>query len=278
MNKFLMMASVTAIVAIGGCSKQTSVEDVATTTKTAEEQTVQADLDNHSEVMMAIQHLDRPESDKKDDAIRKADKVLEFTGIRSGMTVLEMEAGGGYYTELMSRIVGAKGSVVMQNPAAFDNFIKPETWAARLGADGKRLANVRVSRTIFDTLDAPDNSADVITWFLGPHELFFTMEDGTSFGEADKSYAEIFRVLKPGGTFIALDHAANAGDPESTGGTVHRIDPAAVRTRAEHAGLVFTQASEVLANPADDRTGNVFAPEMRRKTDRFLHKYTKPKH
>lgn len=278
MRKSLMTAVAITAMIVSGCTGEASAGDDVKIPKVEAKPTAQRDIGNRGHVMMSIQHLDRLEADKKDDEIRKADKVLEFTGIWPGMTVLEMEAGKGYYTELMSRVVGPKGSVIMQNPWAFDAFITAEDWAMRMGADGKRLANVRLSKTDFDALDAPDNSVDVVTWFLGPHELFFTMEDGTTLGEAGKSYAEIFRVLKPGGHFIVLDHAANAGDPESTGGTLHRIDPAAVRTRAEHAGLVFTDASKVLGNPGDDHTANVFAPEMRRKTDRFLHKYTKPKH
>lgn len=276
-KKLIMAAAITSMV-VSGCTGKANAGDDVKTTKMETKHTAQRDIGNRGEVMMSIQHLDRLETDKKDDEIRKAAKVLEFTGIWPGMTVFEMEAGSGYYTELMSRLVGAKGRVIMQNPAAFDAFIKPEAWAARMGVDDKRLANVRVSKSIFDNLDAPDNSVDVLTWFLGPHELFFTMDDGSTFGMPEKSYTEIFRVLKPGGRFVVLDHAAQTGVSESTGASLHRVDPATVRTRAEKAGLVFSKESKVLANSTDDHTLHVFAPEIRRKTDRFLHLYTKPKH
>lgn len=234
------------------------------------------DIGNRGAVMMAIQGLDRSEADKADDEIRKAAEVLQFTGIMPGMTVLEIEAGGGYYTEILSGMVGENGKVYHQNPAPFDAFMDPKDVEARFGEDGKRLGNVTRIKSNFDVFDVPDNSIDVATWFLGPHELFFTPDDGNTFGSPDASYAEIFRVLKPGGKFIALDHAAAAGAPETTGNSTHRIDPGTVKSRAEAAGLVLTKSSNALANAEDDLEKNVFDPTVRRKTDRFLHMYVKP--
>ncbi len=233
------------------------------------------DIGNRGEVMMAIQSHDRPEADKTDDEIRKAAEVLQFTGVWPGMTVVELEAGSGYYTELFSRIVGKDGKVYMQNPHGFDKFITPEVFAARLGENGERLANVTHMRGLFDKLDVEAGSADIVTWILGPHEMFCAPKDCGALGDVDGAYAEIARVLKPGGKFIALDHAA-IGEDEAVGGTLHRIQPDKVRQRAEAVGLVFVKDSDVLANKTDDHTKNVFDPEVRRKTDRFLHMYEKP--
>ena len=195
------------------------------------------------------------------------------------MTVVELEAGGGYYTEIMSRVLGENGKIYVQNPPAFDAFFTPEDVAARYGENGERLPNVTKVRANFDDLSAiPSGSADVVTWFLGPHELFYTPRGATEgLGDAAKSYEEIYRVLKPGGAFYPLDHAAASGAPESTGGDTHRIDPGAVRERAEAAGLVFDGESKALRNPYDNYEMGVFDPSVRRKTDRFLHKYVKPK-
>lgn len=260
---------------MAGCNKtSTSANpDQAAAATIKGKKSVQRIIGNRGDVMMAIQHLDRPAKDKENDEIRKAAAVLQFTGVRPGMTVVELEAGSGYYTDILSRIVGESGSVVMQNPAAFDQFLKPEVMEARL----KPLGNVRLTKSNFDAIDAPDESADIVTWMLGPHELFYTPKDSGPLGEPGKAYAEIFRVLKPGGSFIALDHASKTGAPESVGGDLHRIDPATVQARAEKAGFVLSKKSKIFYNPDDDHTKNVFDPEIRRKTDRFLHKYTKPK-
>jgi predicted methyltransferase len=69
-----------------------------------------------------------------------------------------------------------------------------------------------------------------------------------------------------------IDHA---GDPGADNETLHRIDETLVRDAALAAGFTVEE-SPLLRNPADDHTTQVFAPEMRGKTDRFLMKLTRP--
>jgi predicted methyltransferase len=217
---------------------------------------------------------DRPESDYAQHEVRKARDVLAFTGISKGMTVIEIEAGGGVYTDIFSKTVGADGRVHMQNPPLFDGF-SGDAIKARVAND--RLPNVELMRTAFDTLPVADASVDIVTWFLGPHELWF-YPDGAEkgiLGDPDKTFPEIARVLKSGGHFIALDHQAAPGSPAETGGTTHRIDKAIVIARATAAGLKLVDESDVLANAEDDYAKGVFDPDVRRKTDRYLLKFAK---
>jgi len=278
-----------ALLLLAGC-EQTGVNDVkaqaAPDTKAAEKviKPVKSskkmgaeDIGNRGEVMMAIQAHGRLKKDLELDALRKPDPVLEFTGIWPGMTVVELEAGTGYYTDLLNTIVGKEGKVYMQNPPAFDSLLTAEKMDPRLGKDGKRLANTEVLRTEFGALGLADNSADMVTWFLGPHEMFYTVEGTNGMGDAQGPYSEAFRVLKPGGKFIVMDHKAAPGTPESSGGDTHRIDPATVRARAEKAGFTLLKTSDIHANKNDDYSLNIFNPKVRRKTDRFLHMYVKPK-
>ncbi len=287
----------TALLILGACGQPPAPEEKAEARSMAQEieakptapdtieETVKStkmvgaeDIGNRGEVMMAIQAHDRPKADAKDDKIRKAAAVLEFTGMWPGMTVVELEAGSGYYTELMSRIVGKDGKVTMQNPGSFDAFIKPEVFEARLGKNGERLGNVTHTRSNFDALDVETGTADIVTWFLGPHELWMKNEDGElTLGAPDKVYGEIYRVLKPGGKLVLLDHKAAPGSPVTTGGDTHRIDPAHVQAYAEKAGFTLEKTSNILTNKADDYSLNVFNPKVRRETDRFLHMYVKPK-
>ena len=270
MKKALFIGAVLTTLSVSGCNAEKNAREKI------ENHIVT--VDNSASVTASMTHVDRPAKDKEDDALRKAAEVLKFSGVASGMTVMELEAGGGYYTEIMSRIVGDSGRIIMQNPQSFDSFFKPDTFTNRLGADGKRLGNVTHSRTLFDALDAADNSVDLVTWYLGPHELWLKNKEGElKLGDVDKTYAEIYRVLKPGGSFIALDHKAAPGEPVTTGGTTHRIDPAHITAFAEKAGFKLVDTSDVLANAEDDYSLLVFDPKVRRKTDRFLHKYTKPK-
>jgi predicted methyltransferase len=215
----------------------------------------------------------RPEADRKDDAARKPAEVLAFAQINPGDTVLEMEVGHGWMTELISRAVGPKGKVITQNPKAF-TYSGPAMAARRKGGG---LANVVDTTTPFDALQPADASVDRVLWVLGPHEIYYAPEGQPQLGDPAKTYAELYRVLKPGGVFVATDHAAAAGAPATTGGTIHRIDPAIVLASAKAAGFRLDATSDILANPADDHAKMVFDPSVRRHTDQFLLRFTKPK-
>ncbi len=216
----------------------------------------------------------RPAEDAADDATRKPAEILAFSKIMTGDTVLEIEAGGGWFTELNSRAVGPEGKVIMQAPIEFEAFYK-EGLDKRL-ADN-RLPNVTFSASHFDTYDVADGSVDVATWFLGPHELWFKPDNAPDgLGDPAGSFAAIYKALKPGGYFVVLDHAAAAGAPTDVGGTLHRIDPAIIKQFASDAGFVLEEESALLANPEDDHTKGVFDPAIRRKTDQFLLRYVKP--
>ena len=261
---------------LSGCNKATTSKTDAPASSAADPAKINA-ADMKAIITKAVQNSNRLEKDVKLDEARKPDQILEFIGVLPGMKIVELEAGTGYYTEMLNTIVGENGKVYMQNPPAFDGFLTHKKMDPRLGQDGKRLANTEVLRAEFGDLGLADNSADMVTWFLGPHEMFYTVEGTDGMGDAQGPYSEAFRVLKPGGQFILIDHKAAAGTPETSGGDTHRIDPAKVQARAETAGFVLLQTSDILANENDDYSLNIFDPKVRRKTDRFIHMYVKQK-
>lgn len=215
-------------------------------------------------VSAALNHQDRPAEEAGDDGRRMPLEVLSFAGIEAGMSVLEMEAGGGWYTEVLSRTVGSNGSVVMQNPPAFEGFTGD--------ADDNRaasLSNVSLSITNFDELEAADGSLDLVTWILGPHELWFA-PGGQSLGDATTSFAEIARVLKPGGRFLAVDHHAMADAGPEVGGTLHRIGEGIISDYAAAAGLNLIRSSNMHINPEDPMTDGATAPSIRGRTSKFV--------
>lgn len=214
----------------------------------------------------------RPAADRNDDAARKPAEVLAFAEIRPGDAILELEAGRGWYTDILSSAVGPTGKIITQNPAEF-TYSAP---AMKTRRDAGRLVNVTETTTPFDALQADAASMDKVLWILGPHEVYYTPRDSKGLGDPAKTYAEIVRVLKPGGVFVAMDHAAEAGAPTTTGQTIHRIDPAVVLASAKAAGFELIGQSDVLANPQDDRSKMVFDATIRRHTDQFLFKFRKP--
>lgn len=214
----------------------------------------------------------RPEADRADDAARKPAEVLAFAKIRPGDTLLELEGGRGWYSEILSTAVGPAGKLYIQYPPEFgygDAAYKART-------DAGRLKNATILKSHFDTYAIPDASVDKVIWILGPHEIYFVPPNTQGLGDPAKTYAEIKRVLKPGGELIAMDHAADAGAPTTIAQTLHRVDPAVVLAAAKAAGLDYVDKSDVLANPSDDRTKRVFDATIRRHTDQFLFRFRKP--
>ena len=66
---------------------------------------------------------DRPDVDRARDANRHPREVLAFLDISPGMTVLDLFSGGGFYTEIVSRIVGEEGRVLAHHNEAYLAFV-----------------------------------------------------------------------------------------------------------------------------------------------------------
>ncbi len=213
----------------------------------------------------------RSAADRANDSRRKVVEALAFMNVRRGANIIDMEAGSGYWSEILARATGPNGSVVLQNPPAFTARLSP-LLDARLAANG--LTNMRKSFTNFDALEAAAGSVDLVTWVQGPHELYFTPPSG-SLGNPAKAFQEVARVLKRGGAFVVIDHSALPGQPQTTGQTLHRIDPALTIASAAVVGLMLDRTGEFLANPSDPKTKSAFDPSIRGTTDQHALRFIK---
>ena len=90
--------------------------------------------DGYSE---AVAHTGRPAGDLQRDLIDHPAEVLRLSGIRPRMTVADFLAGDGYYSELLSYLVGPKGRVYLLNNEAYDKWSENQ-WQGRI----ERLPNV----------------------------------------------------------------------------------------------------------------------------------------
>src|SRR5581483_9096632 len=122
----------------------------------------------------------RPDDEKKLDADRKPAEVVAFAGIQPGSRVLELMAGGGYFTHIFAKVVGDKGYVYVYTPSELD----PEIQKRFPGADPtKQFAaynNVTVLHQPIAKLSAPEqvdvvftsqNYHDLHDKFMGPADL-----------------------------------------------------------------------------------------------------------
>ena len=210
---------------------------------------------------------DRSDADRKTDQRRKPAELLAFSGVKTGMKVLDVGAGGGYSSELVARAVGPTGVVYAQNnQQMIDNFIKTAfDDRAQKGA----MTNVVKSVHEFDEL-APSEvkNLDLITMYLIYHDTTYMNVDRA------KMNRRLFDLLKPGGYLVITDHSAKAGADASVGKTLHRIDEALLKREVEAAGFKLVEEADFLRNPADPRDAPFF--KMQTPTDRFALKFVKP--
>lgn len=213
---------------------------------------------------------DRPEADKVRDAGRKPAEVIAFLEIGQGMTVVDLIAASGYYTEVLSIAVGPNGKVFAHN-SEFSLKIRDgandKAMMARL--ENNRLPNVeRLDRDIRDLGLAPD-SVDAALTALNFHDIF----NGGSPEAAAGFLATVRMFLKPGGRLGLIDHD---GDPDQDNKKLHRIPEATVRKAVKESGFEIAAQADMLRNPDDDHSRNVFDPAIRGHTDRFVLLLRKP--
>src|SRR5262249_26122368 len=113
---------------------------------------------------------DRSDADREIDKRRDPAKLLAFTGVRAGMKVLDMGAGGGYSTELMVRAVGASGVVYAQNAADLGARAK-ERFAARMKTPAMTKV-VALTRPFDDPLPADGSRPHHVLFLLPRHDLY----------------------------------------------------------------------------------------------------------
>jgi len=218
-------------------------------------------------ITAAVADPGRPDADKARDADRKPAETLAFAGVKPGQSVVDFLPGGGYFTRIFSKVVGTKGHVVALSPPG-----TPEKYTAAAKAIAADAAFPNVTESEVNPSDLPAGSIDLFWTSQNYHDLHNLQ--GVDVANIDKA---IFAALKPGGTFIVLDHAAAAGSGFNDTKTLHRIDEKAVEKEVESAGFVLAKSSDLLRNPNDPHTAIVFDPSIKGKTDQFILKFKKPK-
>lgn len=208
----------------------------------------------------------RPADEVARDAFRHPDQMLAFAMLEPGDKIADIRPGAGYFTRLFARVVGDAGKVYAFVPNRTAERENP-------GADALAAAYPNVSRVNGDlnTMSFPE-PLDVI-WMSQEYHDFHIPAFNTDVAIMNRA---IYAALKPGGYFIVIDHAGRPGTGHSEVQTLHRIEGASLRAEIEAAGFVFDGESTALANPADDRTVNVFDAAIRGRTDQFVYRFRKP--
>jgi predicted methyltransferase len=226
-------------------------------------------------VAQPISVVDAPDRDAADKALdegRNPKALLEFIGVKPGMKVAELMAGGGYTAELLARAVAPDGVVYAQNNKFILDRFAEKPWAARLAKPV--MANVKRLDT---ELEAPfpadvNGTLDVVTMVLFYHDTVWLKTDRAKMNKA------IFDALKPGGTYIVIDHSAKEGRGVEDAQTLHRIEESVVKSEVTAAGFELAGEGGFLRNAADARDWNASpssAAEKRGTSDRFVLEFKK---
>lgn len=219
-----------------------------------------AGLDEGFDAALAADGRAQEERDR--DADRRPREVLEFVGIGEGMTVLEIIAGGGWYTEVLAAAVGPTGKVIAQN-----GEYGRRRYAEAMAARAERLGNVERVYSEGAQLSLP-SGADAAFTALNLHDVANNSEQA-----ATGMLRAIHAALKPGGVLGIVDHAGKEGADNAA---LHRMEPAVAHRLMTEAGFIVEARSDVLASDADDLTSMVMSPDIRGKASRFVYRARKP--
>jgi predicted methyltransferase len=225
-------------------------------------------------IRAAVDNPARPAADRQRDANRKPAELLVFSGLKPGDRAIDLLPGGGYFTRLFSRVVGERGVVYAAappRPASAPATAPDFAAAVKAIAADPQFANVRVI-----TMDAPGlagvEKADLAWTSLNYHDMH--NRPNADLGAFNKM---VFDALKPGGTFIVIDHAAEKGAGKRDTQTLHRIDADLVKTEVTGAGFVLEAESAVLRNPEDPHNVAVREGSVAGHTDQFVLRFRKPR-
>jgi predicted methyltransferase len=209
---------------------------------------------------------DRSEADRKADQRRDPTPLLALAGVRPGMKVLDMGAGGGYSTELMARAVAPDGVVYGQNPPDVGDKTKA-AFEARLKTPA--MQDARADYRPFDDPVPPDvHDLDLITFLFYYHDTVYMNVDRAAMDR------KMFAALKPGGILIIADHAALPGQGTSVVKTLHRIEEPSLRQEVEAAGFKVVGEGNFWRNANDTHDFPSYKPVV--PVDNFVLKFQKP--
>lgn len=227
-----------------------------------------ADDANADLIAAAIANPNRLDVDRERDPRDKPEVTLTLLDLQSGDAVADLFGGGGYYAELLAGVVGPQGHVILHNNKGYAKWVNERLQQRYIDS---RVPPITILLSEVTDLKLPPAKLDAVVMIMSYHDLYF-YRPASGFDRVDMAdfFAQLHAALKPGGKLLIVDHAS----PDGTGNTrvqdTHRIEPAFVQMDIERRGFNLVANSNVLRNPDDPRTMNVYTKDIRGKTDRFV--------
>ncbi len=222
-----------------------------------------------ADITAAVADPGRPKTETDTDDNRKPAETLSFAGVRPGMAVGEFFPGGGYFTRMLSDVVGPHGHVYGIENAGWKSAAKADQ---AILADGKR-SNVSIQALPFGTVRFP-KPLDLVWVTQNYHDLKIA-----EYGQVDTAAFNraVYASLKPGGVYFVLDHEAPAGTDLAAIAKLHRIEKAQVIREVTAAGFTLQAEGTFLRRPTDDHSLPIFDKQVQGHTDQYALRFVKPK-
>jgi predicted methyltransferase len=210
----------------------------------------------------------RPADYRKADPLRKPGETLAFAGIRPGMVVGEFYPAGGYFTRMLSDVVGPSGHIYAIENDRWQDSVKDDK---AMLAEGK-WKNVSLDVKPFGTAVFP-KPLDLAWVTQNYHDLKIA-----KYGKVDTVAFDraVYKALKPGGIFFIIDHQGPPGLTPAQIEKMHRINRDVVVREVTSAGFKLAAEGNFLRRPGDDHTKPIFDPSIRGHTDQYALKFVKP--
>ena len=192
-----------------------------------------------------------PQNIARNDARHPAE-TLEFFGLKSGLTVIEILPSGGWYTEILAPFLKGNGTFYAAHFSPNSHLAyQPRNLEAFLGLLAARpdVYDETIVTRLYpptETEMAPPGSADLAMTFRNVHNWIMA-------GTQSEHFAAFYTALKPGGILGVVEHRAPEGSSMEFMSTTGYVTQDYVIELAEAAGFEFVAASEINANPLDNK-------------------------